>query len=539
MRQNCANTAQQRSKGLAESKAACHRCSMNVLIWYKRDLRIHDHPALALGAQIAADMGGAVLPLYIAQPDIWALPDASGRQWAAVADALADLRSDLAALGAPLICRVGGAVEVLARLCKRARISHIVSHIEVGCLETYAVDRAVAAWARSEGIIWHQLPQSGVRRGMRTRAGWAAQRNAFVEAAMPDTPAALRAVDGIEIGPIPNARSMRLADDACPHRQNGGRAAGLAALDSFLGARGVGYSGGISSPLTAERACARISPHLALGSLSIREVSHALAARRAAGGLSGQWNRSLSAFESRLAWRDHFMQKLEDQPNLHQTAMQPSTDALGRMADFARLEAWSSGQTGLPYIDASMRYLNATGWINFRARAMLVSFATYHLWLDWRLVGQALARKFTDYEPGIHWPQVQMQAGVTGVNIPRMYNPIKQGLDQDSEGRFTRRWVPELADVPSEYVHSPWRWSGAGRVLGRRYPEPMIEPAAALREARAKLAEVRAAPKARREAIEVIERHVSQRAGGRATTCSGALPTAKKATDNGQMQLEF
>jgi deoxyribodipyrimidine photo-lyase len=507
---------------------------MNVLIWYKRDLRIHDHPALALGAQIAADMGGAVLPLYIAQPDIWALPDASARQWAAVADALADLRSDLGALGAPLICRVGGAVEVLARLCKRARISHIVSHIEVGCLETYAVDRAVAAWARSEGIIWQELPQSGVRRGMRTRAGWAAQRGTFLDAPIPDTPTALRAVDGIEIGPIPNARALRLSDDPCPHRQNGGRAAGVAALDSFLGARGVGYSGGISSPLTAERACARISPHLALGSLSIREVARALALRREAG-LAGNWNRSLSAFESRLAWRDHFMQKLEDQPNLHHTAMQPSTDALGRTDDAARLAAWSAGQTGLPYIDASMRYLNATGWINFRARAMLVSFATYHLWLDWRLVGQTLARKFTDYEPGIHWPQVQMQSGVTGVNIPRMYNPVKQGLDQDPQGRFTRRWVPELADVPCDHLHSPWRWSGAGRVLGRRYPEPVIEPAAALRDARAKLAAIRAAPKARREAIEVIERHVSQNKAAR----RAPLSAGKTLAHNGQMQLEF
>jgi deoxyribodipyrimidine photo-lyase len=182
-----------------------------------------------------------------------------------------------------------------------------------------------------------------------------------------------------------------------------------------------------------------------------------------------------------------------------------------------------------------MRYLNATGWINFRARAMLVSFATYHLWLDWRLVGQTLARKFTDYEPGIHWPQVQMQSGVTGVNIPRMYNPVKQGLDQDPQGRFTRRWVPELADVPCDHLHSPWRWSGAGRVLGRRYPEPVIEPAAALRDARAKLAAIRAAPKARREAIEVIERHVSQNKAAR----RAPLSAGKTLAHNGQMQLEF
>jgi deoxyribodipyrimidine photo-lyase len=516
---------------------------MNVLIWFKRDLRIHDHPALAHGAQLAHDLGGAVLPLYIAEADIWALPDASARQWEGVADALGDLRADLATIGAPLLVRVGGAVDVLTRLCKRARITHIVSHMEVGCLETYARDRAVAAWARSEGIIWTQLPQSGLRRGgVNGRAGWAAQRDAFAAADMVEAPAKLRAVDGIEAGPIPPARALRLASDPTPHRQNAGRVAGLACLDSFLAARGVGYSGGISSPLTAERACARISPHLALGSLSSREVAHALAQRRS-DGMAGNWNRSLTAFESRLAWRDHFMQKLEDQPNLHQMAMQPSTDTLGRSRDPARLAAWSAGQTGLPYIDASMRYLNATGWINFRARAMLVSFATYHLWLDWRLVGQILARKFTDYEPGIHWPQVQMQSGVTGVNIPRIYNPVKQGLDQDPTGRFTRRWLPELAAVPDTYLQNPWRWSGAGGVLGRRYPEPMIEPARALSDARAKLATVRAAPKARSEAIEVIERHVTQgrarRTGAFTGASNGALPARKSAPDAAQLMMDF
>lgn len=507
---------------------------MNVLIWFKRDLRLHDHPALTLALDLAQAKGGAVLPVFIAEPDLWALPDASARQWAAVADGLGDLRDDLARLGAPLICRVGGAVDVLARLCKRAHISHIVSHMETGCAASFARDRAVAAWARAEGIGWSEVAQSGVRRAMRGRAGWGAQRDAFVGADMLPAPPALPAVLGIEAGPIPTALSLRMADDACPHRQNGGRRAGLAALDSFLAARGAGYAGGISSPLTAERACARISPHLAFGSLSLREVTHKVAARREMGA-TGPWARSLTAFESRLAWRDHFIQKLEDQPNLDHVAMQPASDTLGRVRDTALLAAWSAGQTGLPFIDASMRYLNAAGWINFRARAMLVSFATYHLWLDWRMVGTALARKFTDYEPGIHWPQVQMQSGVTGVNIPRMYNPVKQGQDQDPQGIFTRRWVPELAGVPTEHLHSPWRFSGAGQVLGRRYPEPMVEPGAAARAAKARLTDMRRAPRAKSEAFDVLERHTDTSAQRR----RAGLPPRQTAADNGQMVMEF
>ncbi len=506
---------------------------MNVLVWFKRDLRIHDHAALALAADMARDMGGAVLPLYIAEPDLWAGREASARQWAAVADALADLRDDLGALGAPLIIRVGGAVEVLARLTKRAGITHILSHMETGCEAGFARDRAVADWARGAGVSWREVQGSGVRRGVRGRAGWAAARDAFVAADLIPAPSALCGVEGIEAGPIPSSSALRLAPDPCPHRQNAGRAAGMAAMDSFFDARGAGYAGGISSPLLAERACARISPHLALGSLSIREVSHALAARRAEG-LTGPWARSLTAFESRLAWRDHFIQKLEDQPNLDRAAMQPASDALGRMRDAGRLAAWSAGQTGLPFIDAAMRYLNAAGWINFRARAMLTSFATYHLWLDWRDVGAELARKFTDYEPGIHWPQIQMQSGVTGVNIPRIYNPVKQGVDQDPSGRFIRGWLPELSPVPDAHLHAPWRWSGAGQVLGRRYPEPIIEPSAAAREAKARLSAIRSTPRARAEAFEVLERHTAQ-----TPRRIIPLPARKSAPDLGQMVMEF
>ena len=96
-----------------------------------------------------------------------------------------------------------------------------------------------------------------------------------------------------------------------------------------------------------------------------------------------------------------------------------------------------------------MRALRHHGWINFRMRAMLMSVASYQLWLPWRQSGEALARLFVDYEPGIHWNQCQMQSGTSGINTVRIYNPIKQGLDHDPEGRFIRQWLPELRDVPS------------------------------------------------------------------------------------------
>ena len=257
---------------------------MNVLVWFKRDLRVADHPALALAAGM-----GAVLPVNIVEPDYWALPDTSARQWAFTEDCLTDLRAALAGLGAPLVVRAGDAVEMLGKLCRAHRISRIISHEETGNLWTFARDRRVRAWARQAGIDWVELPQSGVVRCLKGRDGWAGLRDGFMARASKDLPA-LTGVAGAEPGVIPTARMLRLADDRCLHRQAGGRARGLAALDSFLTSRGQPYRTGMSSPLTGERACSRLSPHLALGSLSVREVAQATAARqteRPGGGWGG------------------------------------------------------------------------------------------------------------------------------------------------------------------------------------------------------------------------------------------------------------
>ncbi|NTT85386.1 FAD-binding domain-containing protein [Tabrizicola fusiformis] len=477
---------------------------MNVLVWLKRDLRLADHPALTL----AAGMGRA-LPVYVVEPEYWQLPDTSARQWEVTAEALADLREALAAVGMPLVLRVGPAVEVLARLCRQHDITTIVSHEETGNLWTFARDRQVGAWARGAGIVWHEVPQSGVVRRLGNRDGWQARRDAFTAEAVLPAPAMVP-VPGVERGQIPTARALRLAEDRCPHRQRGGRTEALLLLDSFLTQRGEPYRSAMSAPLAAERACSRLSPHLALGSLSGREAVQATTAR-AAERPGGRWGGALSSFQSRLAWRDHFMQKLEDQPDIELRCLSRAAEALRpREADATRLAAWATGQTGLPFVDACMRYLQATGWLNFRMRAMLMAVASYHLWLDWRATGHVLARAFTDYEPGIHWPQVQMQSGVTAINTPRIYNPVKQGLEQDPTGAFTRRWLPELAAVPDGFLQEPWKWPGFAKIAGRRYPEPLVDPVAAARAARDAVWELRRREGHRDEAAAIAARHASR-----------------------------
>ncbi|MFN3845384.1 MAG: FAD-binding domain-containing protein [Paracoccaceae bacterium] len=503
---------------------------MNVLVWFKRDLRLNDHPALTHAAGL-----GRLLPLYVVEPEYWALPDTSARQWAFTAECLADLRRDLAGRGAPLVVRVGDAVQVLDRMCRQHRIDQIISHEETGNLWTFARDKRVAAWAREAGIAWHELPQSGVVRRLASRNGWARRRDAFTTQPQLPTPDALQSVSGVEPGVIPTARALRLAEDRCPHRQTGGRNHALLALDSFLTKRGEPYRSAMSSPLTGERACSRVSPYLALGALSGREVEQATTARLAERP-GGRWPGALTSFQSRLAWRDHFMQKLEDEPQIEVRCLHRAAETLRpRDPDAARLAAWRAGETGLPFVDACMRYLAATGWLNFRMRAMVTSVASYHLWLDWRATGPVLAQSFTDYEPGIHWPQVQMQSGTTGINTPRIYNPVKQGTDQDPTGAFTRRWLPELSAVPDAYLQSPWKWEGAGSLLGRRYPEPVVDVMAAQRAARDAIWGLRkTAPMA--EVAEIIERHASR---ADARFVNDRAPKRRHSAPSAQLSLEF
>ena len=504
---------------------------MNVLVWFKRDLRVEDHPALTRAAGL-----GAVLPVYVVEPELWQQSDASARQWSFAAETLDGLRADLARLGAPLVVRTGDAVAVLDRLCRQHHIARILSHEETGNLWTFARDRRVAAWARQAGVIWDELPQQGVIRRLPHRDGWARRRDAFVAAPVLPAPDALRAVPGVEPGAIPTARALRLPDDPCAHRQTGGRAHALRLMDSFLTTRGEPYRAAMSSPLTGERACSRLSAHLALGALSSREVVQAATAR-AAERPGGRWPGALASFQSRMAWRDHFIQKLESEPEIEIRALHRAADALRpREPDATRLQAWQAGETGLPFLDACMRYLRATGWLNFRMRSMVMAVASYHLWLDWRATGAVLARRFTDYEPGIHWPQVQMQSGVTGINTIRIYNPVKQGLDQDPTGAFTRRWVPELAAVPDAFLQEPWKWPGARGLLGRLYPEPVVDVQAAARAARDACWGLRKERRHDPDIAEVIERHAS-RADPRFV--NDRSPRPRRRTDAAQMSFDL
>jgi deoxyribodipyrimidine photo-lyase len=265
-------------------------------------------------------------------------------------------------------------------------------------------------------------------------------------------------------------------------------------------------------------------------------------------GQRGDWLRALRGFDGRLHWHCHFIQKLESQPNLEFRELHPLT-AVTADTDAERLAAWAEGRTGLPFVDACMRSLIATGWINFRMRAMLMSVASHHLQLPWRQSGLHLARLFVDYEPGIHWSQCQMQSGTTGINTIRIYNPIKQGQEHDPEGVFMRRWLPELEAVPLVHLHEPWTMPPftqmrLGWTIGVDYPNPIVDPVTAARQARDRLWARRRQPGFREQSDAIVERHGSRRSGmgasgggRRRKGKGGAGAKAKAQASQGVIQL--
>lgn len=487
------------------------------VVWFKRDLRVHDHAALAA----AAASGRPVLPLYIIEPELWRQPEMSARHYAFLHESLADLDAALRARGTRLVVKVGDAIDVLAGLQKRFGIAALHAHEETGLLWTYDRDRAVRRWAKRAGTPFIEYRQHGVWRALRTRDGWARRWETMMRAPTVPAPENLAPVV-IESDDVPDAPALGLADDPCPERQRGGRAEASGLLKSFLAQRGRTYRRAMSTPLEGASACSRISAHLAMGSLSMRETYQAAERARLRWNAEGdtQFAQSLASFASRLHWHCHFIQKLEDEPDIERRALHAAYEGLRPVTGnhTATVRAWEEGRTGFPFVDACMRSLAGTGWLNFRMRSMVVAFSSYHLWQDWRQPAQVLARRFTDFEPGIHYPQVQMQSGTTGVNTARIYNPVKQSRDQDPDGLFIRRWVPEIASLPTNLLHEPWSapesmLADRGLVLGQTYPKPMVDHMQAAAQAREAIYSVRTGAVFRAKADAIQSKHGSRKSG--------------------------
>jgi deoxyribodipyrimidine photo-lyase len=481
------------------------------VVWFKRDLRVHDHAPLVEAARL-----GPVLCLYVLEPALWLQPDAARQHLGFVQESLKDLQVELKRLGGRLYLAVGDAVAVLDRLHQQSPFLELLSHEETGHAASFARDLRVKRWCRDHRLPWREFRQFGVVRGLKERRHWVNQWEALMRTA-PMTVPELVSVDVPRLTEAwPSPDMLGLGCDDPPQRQRGGRTRGLEMLQSFLSERSVSYRGGISSPLSAPSACSRLSPYLASGCLGLREVVQATRGRLDDPDLSTRQIQGLNGFLSRLHWHCHFIQKLETEPAIEHHNMHRGYDGLREHEhNPAHMQALMEGRTGWPLVDACVAMLRETGWINFRMRAMLVSVAAYPLWLHWRPVGEWLARQFLDYEPGIHWSQMQMQSGTTGINTTRVYNPIKQARDQDPQGLFVRRWLPAMQRVPDAWLFEPWRMplevqARCGVVVGEAIAMPLVDLEQAIRIAKQRVYALRTDPAVAAGQAGIVRRHGSR-----------------------------
>jgi deoxyribodipyrimidine photo-lyase len=439
------------------------------LVWLKRDVRLHDHAPLAEASRRCRE-GEKALVVYVRETDYWVSDKASTDQWEFVAECLRDLSARLERIGCRLLIAEAFSAEiVLDALFAHYEVTELLCHQETGNGWTFERDKRVARLCRENVIPIREFLQNAVVRGRKSpptkpehQMFW---RKWVFE---PEAPA-----PGFWRDPafsMPQFTVPDLMTATTVTRQRGGERLGLGLLESFLAERcliNAGYRVEMGSPLRSHEACSRLSPHLTWGSLSTKRAAQAAMAREPRPPFGSIIHRN--SFHRRLRWRDHFLQKFESLFWMEFRCINPATETLHGWSQEA-YQRWSSGMTGYPFIDACMRSLNTTKWINFRARAMLVSFASYALNLDWRRFAPHLARTFLDYEPGIHYSQLQMQSGTTYGSPPRIYGPIKQSVEKDPTGEFIRRWVPELRDLSSDFIHLP-------RDNGRHgYPAAIVSP---------------------------------------------------------------
>ena len=442
------------------------------IVWIKRDIRSQDHLPLHLAEQNNLPY----LIVFIFEPSVISYPDSSIRHLQFQFHALSQLNQKLKLYNKRVEILFTDAIKVFSAIHQQFDIQNIFSYQESGISLTYERDKEISKFCKEHNINWIECQRDGIQRGIVSRKGWDKEWYKVMHSPIVKNEFSNREnIVFLNDYPIMDDLMNRLKE--YPKQfQPPGEDAAWQYLGSFINDRGKNYNKYISKPSESRLSCGRISPYLSWGNISIKQAYQFVYNHS----INSAYKYSFKSFLTRLKWHCHFIQKFEVECSYETACVNYGYELLEHPKNEGFIDAWETGNTGYPLVDACMKCVIETGWLNFRMRAMLVSFLCHHLYQDWREGVYHLANQFLDYEPGIHYPQFQMQAGTTGINTIRIYNPVKQSMEHDPEGIFIKKWLPQLRNIPTEFIHEPFKMSAMeqamfGIFIGKDYPNRIVD----------------------------------------------------------------